>query len=189
LTNEALREANIETRVDHRTLKAQGIDREPRPRLPWAAVAAERKGERSGVAEHIRERHRQRVAVRKEKEAQKQVDNTTDRSSSAGGAPVEQGSRQEPNSSHDMDARRRQAVQNWLKYRANLEQAGREHEREASRPLSMDEIRRRAVEAWKRLHARGAESQPSAASGREHDAGRDRGEAEPARDTPGLGDE
>ena len=36
LTNEALRAANLEARVDHRSLAAQGIDREPQPRIPLA---------------------------------------------------------------------------------------------------------------------------------------------------------
>ncbi|MGH8180300.1 MAG: MobQ family relaxase, partial [Steroidobacteraceae bacterium] len=35
LANAALREAKVEARIDHRSLEAQGIDREPRPRLPW----------------------------------------------------------------------------------------------------------------------------------------------------------
>ncbi len=161
LANEALREANVEARIDHRSLAAQGIDREPTPRLPRAAIAAERRGERSEVAERIRERHRQRVAARQEKAAGRS----------------------------DMEARRRQAVQDWLEYRAGRERSGHAPEGERSPPLSMDEIRRRAVEAWRRLRAREAESQPSPASRRERDAGRDRGEAEPARDAPGLGDD
>jgi hypothetical protein len=46
-TNEMLREANIEARVDHRSLKAQGIDREPRPRIPVGAWYTEQHGQRS----------------------------------------------------------------------------------------------------------------------------------------------
>ena len=37
VTNEALREANVAARVDHRSLAAQGIDREPYPHIPRAA--------------------------------------------------------------------------------------------------------------------------------------------------------
>ena len=33
-TNEALRDAHVAARIDHRTLRAQGIDREPRPQIP-----------------------------------------------------------------------------------------------------------------------------------------------------------
>lgn len=189
LTNEALREANLEARVDHRSLEAQGIDREPRPQLPWAALATERRGGRSEVAERIREEYRQRVAARRERAAQKHAHNAAEGSASADNTPVTPGQAQEPVSAQDADTRRRQAVQDWLRYRAGLEQPGSGHEGEASPPLSMDEIRRRAVAAWRSLQARGAESQLPAASGRERDARRDRGEAEQARDTPALGDD
>jgi ATP-dependent exoDNAse (exonuclease V) alpha subunit len=167
LTNEALREANLEARVDHRTLEAQGIDRKPRPRLTWAAIAEERRGERNKVMERIRERHSQRQVRRAAGEPQQP-------------APVPP---------RDMDERRRQAVQDWLRYRSSREHAGPGHENKTAQPLSMDEIRRRAVAAWRSLQARGAESQPSTASRQERDDGRDRGESEQARDTPGLGDD
>lgn len=170
LTNEALRGANLEARVDHRSLEEQGIDRMPRPHLPWAAVAAERRGERSETAERIRERHSERLQARKAKAAGERQE--------TGQAPP-----------RDMDERRRQAVQDWLKYRSSPERAGRGHESNTAQPLSMDEIRRRAVAAWRSLQARGVESQPSAASGRERSPGLDRQEAEQARDTPGLGDD
>jgi hypothetical protein len=187
LTNEALREANIEARVDHRSLEAQGVDREPTFRLPRGAYEAERRGERSEVAERMRERYRQRVAARSAMAAGRDVERPAD--GSAGSSAPEPESRQEPVLPQDMDARRRQAVQDWLKYRAGLEQAGPGHENKASRPLSMDEIRQRAVAAWRSLRARGAESEPSTASGRERESGRERGEAGPARDTPGLDDD
>jgi hypothetical protein len=187
LTNEALREANIEARVDHRSLEAQGVDREPRPHLPWAAVAAERRGERSEIAERIRERHRERVATPMERAAEKHAERPAD--ASAGSTAPRPQSPQESALPQDMDARRRQAVQDWLKYRADLAQAGRGHESKVSPPHSMDEIRQSAVAAWRRLQARGAESPPSAASGRDRNADRDRGEAEQARDVPGRGDD
>ena len=171
LTNEALRQANVEARVDHRSLEGQGIDREPRPTLPWAAVAAVRRGQRSDVAERMLERYRQRVAARREGVAHK------------GPAPP----RRESSLVQDMDARRRQAVENWLDYRSSLERAGRDHDKANPAPLSMDEIRRRAVAAWRSLQARGAESQPP--QPKERDGERDRGEVEQARDTPGLGDD
>ena len=184
LANLALREANVEARIDHRSLEAQGIDREPRPRLPWAAVAAERRGERSEIAERIRDRHNARVAARKARAAAA-VDRSAERSSDS--VPPEHAPHEDA-VPQDMDARRRQAVQNWLKYRASREQAGG-HANEASPPLSMDEIRQRAVAAWQRLQARGMESQPSATGGRQRDAGHDRADSEQTRDLPGLGDD
>jgi len=187
LTNEALRAANVEARVDHRTLEAQGIDREPRPRLPWASIAAERRGERDEVAERIRERHRQRVAARRERALGQGAAGSSE--GPADSAPAKPESPREAALPQDMDARRRQAVQNWLKYRSTLEQAGRGHGKEVSPPLSMDEIRRRAVAAWRSLQARGAESRPSTERGRDRDTGRDRAEAGPERDPAGLGDD
>jgi hypothetical protein len=184
LTNEALREANLEARVDHRSLEAQGIDREPMPRLPRAALQAERRGERSELAERIREQHRQRIAARKENAAQRSAGMIE---KSAAAARLDSEPPEEPAPPQDMEARRRQAVQSWLEYRAGLQRTGHAPEGKAA-PLSMDEIRRRAVAAWRSLRARGAESQSSAPS-RDRDDGRARGEPEQARDTAGLGDE
>jgi ATP-dependent exoDNAse (exonuclease V) alpha subunit len=67
LTNQALRDANVSAYVDHRSLQAQGIDREPLPRIPTGAFYAERCGERSEIAERIREAYRARVAARLER--------------------------------------------------------------------------------------------------------------------------
>ena len=54
LTNEALRQANIDARVDHRSLAAQGIDREPLPPIPLMHLKMEQRGLHSGVAERLR---------------------------------------------------------------------------------------------------------------------------------------
>src|SRR6185437_14143303 len=141
LANEALREANIEARIEHRSLEAQGIDREPRPSLPAAAVATIRRGQRSAVAEAMLDRYQQRLAARREQTAEKRAGSAE----RAPGGAVKPESSREPIPPQDMEARRRQAVQNWLKYRASLEQAERGHGKEVSPPLSMEEIRRRAV--------------------------------------------
>jgi ATP-dependent exoDNAse (exonuclease V) alpha subunit len=63
-TNEALQQANLEVRVDHRSFKAQGIDREPRPRIPVGAWHAEMQGQKSKIAERIRAAYRVRVQAR-----------------------------------------------------------------------------------------------------------------------------
>lgn len=67
LTNEALKEAGIDARVDHRSLAARGIDREPRPSIPIGALKMEQRGVRSEVAERIRATYRQRVQLRLER--------------------------------------------------------------------------------------------------------------------------
>ena len=62
--NEAFAAAGLELRVDHRSLRAQGIDREPVPHIPFVAVQIERRGLRSEIAERIRQRYRDRVQAR-----------------------------------------------------------------------------------------------------------------------------
>jgi ATP-dependent exoDNAse (exonuclease V) alpha subunit len=100
ITNEALKEANLEARVDHRSLAAQGIDREPRPHFPFAAIAAERAGQRSEVAEDIRGRYDERVRERQER-SQK--------------ATAREAVPETPKSLEDI---RREARENWLRMRA-----------------------------------------------------------------------
>ncbi len=63
-TNEALRAAGLSERVDHRSLAAQGIDREPQPRIPIGHLRRERQGLRSEYAEYVREQYRARVQAR-----------------------------------------------------------------------------------------------------------------------------
>ena len=62
--NQALADAGLSARIDHRTLAAQGIDREPRPNIPKAAFEMERQGYRSALAERLREEYRARVEAR-----------------------------------------------------------------------------------------------------------------------------
>jgi hypothetical protein len=69
VANEALRDAHIDARVDHRTLAAQGIDREPYPYIPRAAFEMERHGYRSAQAERLREDYRARIEARLQRDA------------------------------------------------------------------------------------------------------------------------
>jgi MobA/MobL family len=69
LSNQALAAAGLEVRIDHRSLRAQGIDREPVARIPLALIQMERRGLRSEVAERIRERYRARVEARQARAA------------------------------------------------------------------------------------------------------------------------
>ncbi len=188
LTNEALRSANIEARVDHRSLEAQGIDREPTSPIPMAAIATERRRGYSEVAERIRAGYRARVAAREERAARQAVPGASSEEARPS-AEARRESAAPQDAPKDMDAQRRQAVQDWLKYRASLGQPGSGAGKEASPPLSLDEIRQRAVAAWRSLRARGAESQPPEANRRDRDAGRDEEQRGQKRDTPGLGDD
>jgi hypothetical protein len=65
LTNDALRSAGLEARVDHRSFKAQGLDVEPTATIPQKIYYAERRtgvGTRAG--DEIRAFHRERVEAR-----------------------------------------------------------------------------------------------------------------------------
>jgi ATP-dependent exoDNAse (exonuclease V) alpha subunit len=107
LTNQALREAHIDARIDHRSLAAQGIDREPGPSIPHRFIAMERQGIRTTVAEQIRENYRQRVEARAARalQAAQQTQNAKVASLDARGTSLEEV--------------RSRAVQAWLQYREN----------------------------------------------------------------------
>jgi hypothetical protein len=65
LTNHALQQAGFAARVDHRSYRNQGADREPTPTIPEKVFYAERRsgaGSRAGDA--IRARHRERLEAR-----------------------------------------------------------------------------------------------------------------------------
>jgi hypothetical protein len=66
VTNQALRQAGVSARVDHRSLERQGIDREPVPTIPEKVFYAERNTHRpSAAGDAIRARHRERVEARR----------------------------------------------------------------------------------------------------------------------------
>lgn len=99
--NLALEHAHVPLRIDHRTLAAQGVDREPQPNIPRAAYEMERHGYRSLVAERLRAEHQARVDARLQRAAQRSTD--------AGPDNVAE--------SKNPEDIRRQAVENWLRYR------------------------------------------------------------------------
>ncbi len=113
VTNEALRAAGLEARVDHRSLAARGIDRLPRPYIPRIAFELERQGHYSPVAERMRERHRALEAQRQER---------------AASAP-----RQAPAGIEALEELRRQARENWLRMREGSARAAAEPAADRSR--------------------------------------------------------
>jgi hypothetical protein len=65
VTNEALRDAGLEVRVDHRSLAARGIDREPRLVLPRSIFRIERRtGRPTREGDAMRAKYRERVEAR-----------------------------------------------------------------------------------------------------------------------------
>jgi hypothetical protein len=65
LTNEALGRAGLSHRVDHRSLKDRGLNREATPTIPEKVWYAERGGRFSAAGNEIRARHRERLEARK----------------------------------------------------------------------------------------------------------------------------
>jgi ATP-dependent exoDNAse (exonuclease V) alpha subunit len=120
LTNEALRAANLEVRVDHRSLAAQGIDREPQPHIPLAQLKMEQRGVRSEVAARLRADYGARVARR-----------LAQPSNSRGAAPAQA----------DLEEVRRRAREEWLRMRGQPEIRPARGEEPALQPAD-DELSR-----------------------------------------------
>jgi hypothetical protein len=130
VTNEALQKAHVGARIDHRSLEAQGIDREPRPQIPRAAFEMERHGYRSVVADRMREECQVRVEARLERAARQEVSTTSGeavaRTSAAGPATKRQ----------SLEDVRREARENWLRSRQ-----GQSHGQAGSAPgAKMDRV-------------------------------------------------
>jgi len=103
VANEALHQAQIQVRIDHRTLRAQGIDREPYPYIPKPAFEMERHGYRSFQAERLREEYQARVAAR-ERERERERERQQSAAAANSG----------PKSLEEV---RREARENWLRMR------------------------------------------------------------------------
>ena len=114
LTNDALREANIDARIDHRSLAAQGIDREPRPSIPLMHLKMEQRGLRSQVAEGLRARYRERVARRLERQPGREGPAATLRERQAAPSTAVAAV-----AGADVEEIRRRAREAWLQLRAN----------------------------------------------------------------------
>ena len=139
LTNEALREANIDARIDHRSLAAQGIDREPAPAIPLMHLKMERRGLQSEFAERLRAEYRDRVARRLENAATRDAPVTVPGDKSAA---VRTAGLSDPIA--DAEEVRRRAREAWLQLRAGQptqadERDARDHEAAASR-ASRDDL-------------------------------------------------
>ena len=134
VANESLREAGIDARIDHRSLAAQGIDREPYPYLPHSAFQMERHGFLSVQGERLRQEYRERVEARRESEPEPPTSRVTAEMLARSGAADIRGFSEErqrkPQSSEEV---RRQARENWLKMREEMREqfrAGGERSRD-----------------------------------------------------------
>ena len=114
LANSALRDAGVDARIDHRSLVAQGIDREPRPRIPQVPFWMERLGVRSEVADALRAQYRERVQRRLSRAQERDVTRPKARAADADVS----GALTKPVPSADLAEVRRQAREAWLALRA-----------------------------------------------------------------------
>jgi ATP-dependent exoDNAse (exonuclease V) alpha subunit len=117
VTNEALRDAQIAARIDHRSLEAQGIDREPRPQIPRAAFEMERHGMHSVVADRMREEYQARVEARLDRGADREESTIAEL---AAAEPASKLAAAKPQSLEDI---RREARENWLRLRQSQSQS------------------------------------------------------------------
>jgi hypothetical protein len=133
LTNTALREAHIDAHVDHRSLEAQGVDREPRPHLPRPVYEMERRGESNALAERMRAEHGARVEARLQRAA-----TVSEHAATASAAPKRDATPTlAPAAS--LEEVRRQARENWLKMRsAQLSGVEPARARESARSVQPD---------------------------------------------------
>jgi ATP-dependent exoDNAse (exonuclease V) alpha subunit len=132
LTNQALKEARVDARIDHRSLAAQGIAREPLS-IPLVALKIERRGVRSSVAERLRADYQARVRRRLEQEAGRSGERTP--------APGAEQVQARTESARSQGSRHDQSPEAGAV-------AGRK---------SIDEVRGEARAAWLRVRARGVE--------------------------------
>lgn len=133
--NEAFREANIDVRVDHRTLAAQGIDRQPMVYIPMEFYQRQIKGLEPGQIERLREEYRARVTARREQARQ-------------------QGSAKEPTLAQEpVPAKESTLAKGPTPAKEPVAPLDK-----AIDPRSVEEIRKHAVQSWLRMRAKEAES-------------------------------
>jgi ATP-dependent exoDNAse (exonuclease V) alpha subunit len=116
LTNEALRDANIDARVDHRTLAAQGIDRQPMVHIPMEFYRGKVEQMDPGVRARLREHYIARAAAERERSNQR--------------APTEQIRSQDEKATdrRSVEEVRRDAVRSWLRMRSKEAESSPEKE-------------------------------------------------------------
>jgi ATP-dependent exoDNAse (exonuclease V) alpha subunit len=150
--NGALQAAHIDARIDHRTLAAQGINREPAPHIPRAVFEMERRGHRTVVAERIREEYQARVASRLQRSPQL----------AAAAAPRSIDEiRKQSQPKYNPEDLAKQSAQNWRRWRdtqpkLNSEDLAKQSAqnwrrwRDTQPKLNSEEVRKQSAENWRR---------------------------------------
>ncbi|HVO47930.1 MAG TPA: MobA/MobL family protein [Steroidobacteraceae bacterium] len=174
LTNEALKEAGLSARVDHRSLEAQGINREPVATVPGKVLYTERRTGPTVAGDAIRARYQERVEARlrgREELARVVARQKSDAKTRLNEGSQERGPRRrehEERKSHSHEPNRQQH-QNRQQHH---DREGREHPQRVAehRPQNVaaataDEAARRWVE-YRKTHEAGPTADESAQSWR-----------------------
>jgi hypothetical protein len=116
LTNDAYKAAGLELRVDHRSLAAQGIDREPMAEIPWAQLQMERRAVRLEIIERTRAQYRERIVA--------QAPNAEHQDLASSADSAERTSSPEVPGTPRAEEIRRRAREAWLALRREAQGAG-----------------------------------------------------------------
>ncbi len=146
VANLALESAHVAARIDHRSLAAQGITREPKLWIPRIPYEIERRGGHSIVAERIREDHRARLEAQHRATESRRLERGAERG-------LERGPELEHSIARTQDVARRSAEQ-WSQHRRGELAAGERRD-----------LAREAAERWlqhRRERQMSAEPEPSA---------------------------
>jgi hypothetical protein len=179
LVNEHLAARGHTARVDHRSLAAQGAEREATQHKGPAITAIERRGERSLVTERMREDVGERLRSaaelgRLERESQALARSIIDTTTELRAAVAER----EADRTRSMEQIRRDAQAAWLAARSAPSASREEHAPEQARTLDLSgdlaAARRAARAQWlaQREDQRGAARDPRPAAGAERDVPR-----------------
>jgi hypothetical protein len=129
ITNEKLLEHGHDSRIDHRSLKAQGIERQPTTHLGPAVAGMERRGIETEVGNRVREEQRQEMQRRLERAAElgriEREQQALSKSILDLSGDLEAAKRERAKTlplRYDLEAVRRQAREAWLAARAEPEQ-------------------------------------------------------------------
>jgi ATP-dependent exoDNAse (exonuclease V) alpha subunit len=203
LTNEKLREQALEIRVDHRSLEAQGIQREPTSHLGPAVMEMHRRGFSTDVGRRLereaRESAQKRLELaaehgRLERERQAVERSILDLSTDVQAAKRERDlalakdTIQPREAARSIEELQREGREAWLALRAEQQARGPESpEPELSRDapqqsvpaLSLDEQRAQAIEAWRKMR-----EGPTPVREQEHERTQERARPEPELEGP-----
>ena len=170
MTNAAFKEADIDIRVDHRTLAAQGIDREPVVHVPLEFYRQQTKGlDQSGIKK-VREEYKDWIEAGRSQVGREQGANSQVRQAQAPAgsrdAPALMQQAQPPAGSREAPTLTQQAqplaaprdVQAPTQQAQSLVGDQRGSPQSPVAPRTVAEIRRQAVQNWLQMRSKGVES-------------------------------